>query len=215
MSKRALPRYTIGEEIAHSVSHGVGIVLSIIGLVVLVVHAVQHGHVRSVVGGSVFGATLILLYVASTLYHSIPLVRAKLVLRVLDHSAIYVLIAGTYTPVALVSLHGPLGWTLLAVVWSLALLGIAIRMTPLRRYTILRVALYIAMGWLILVAAAPLYEHVGRPGMTLFVLGGFAYTGGVAFYAWRQLRYHHAVWHGFVLAGSILHYFAILLYVIR
>lgn len=215
MPKRLLPRYTAGEEIAHAVTHGIGIVLSIVGLVVLVVQAVEHGRVRAIVGASVFGTTLILLYVASTLYHSIPLVQAKLVLRTLDHSAIYVLIAGTYTPVALVSLHGPWGWSLLAVVWGLAVFGISLRMTPWNHFRVLRIALYVVMGWLILVAARPLYDHIGRTGMLLFIVGGVFYTAGIGFYLWKRLRYHHAIWHAFVLAGSVLHYFAILMYVIR
>jgi len=205
--------YSAAEEIAHSVTHGLGVVLSIAGLVALIAVAVDRG-ARVVVAYSVFGATLILLYTASTLYHSVPHPRAKKVLRVLDHSAIYLLIAGTYTPFTVISLHGAWGWSLLAAVWGLALCGVVLEVTPLRRLHGLAIGLYLSMGWLIVIAIKPLAQAVASGGILLLVLGGVSYTAGVAFYAWRRLPYHHAVWHLFVLLGSVLHFFAVLLYAI-
>jgi hemolysin III len=208
------PRYTFGEEIANSVIHGIGIVLAIAGLAVLTAFASLRGNVFHVVGCSVFGTTLILLYTASTLYHSIPSAGSKAVLQALDHSAIFLLIAGTYTPFSLVNLRGPWGWSLLGVIWTLAILGIAVRVTRGRRSTSMAVGFYIAMGWTVLAAIKPLVAHVAPGGVLLLVLGGLSYTGGAAFYLWRRLPYHHAIWHAFVLLGSIFHFFAILFYVI-
>jgi hemolysin III len=217
MDAFSAPRYSLREEIAASLIHGVGLVLAIAGFAVLAVVAARHGDAWHVVACSVFGATLVLLYTASTLYHSIPpirLPRAKSVLQVLDHSAIFLLIAGTYTPFTLVSLRGPWGWTLFGVIWTLALLGILARALMPRRPTALFVALYVVMGWTILVALDPMSQRLAPGGLRLLFAGGVAYTAGVAFYLWRRLPYHHAVWHGFVLLGSILHFFAVLLYVI-
>jgi hemolysin III len=205
--------YSVTEEIAHSVTHGLGVILSIAGLAALVSVAMRSG-LRSVVACSIFGTTLILLYVASTLYHSIPIPRAKKVLRVLDHSAIYLLIAGTYTPFTLLNLRGAWSWGLLAAVWGLALGGIILEVTSLRRLRWLSIGLYLAMGWLVLIALKPLGESVARGGILLLFLGGVMYTAGVVFYVWRRLPYHHAVWHLFVLLGSVLHFFAVLLYAI-
>ncbi|MGH9360345.1 MAG: PAQR family membrane homeostasis protein TrhA, partial [Thermoanaerobaculia bacterium] len=176
--------------------------------------ASRHGTVRHVVGCAVFGTTLILLYTASTLYHSIPLGRAKAVLRVLDHSAIYLLIAGTYTPFALVSLHGPVGWWLLAAIWAAALTGIVLRAACPRVPSAIFIVLYLVMGWAVLAVLEPLLSAVPPRGFVLLLLGGVAYTAGIGFYLWRALPYHHAVWHGFVLAGSVLHFFAILFAVV-
>ena len=207
-------RYTLGEEIANSVIHGVGIVLGIAGLGVLTAFASLYGDARHIVGCSVFGAALILLYTASTLYHSIPLPRVKAVLRTLDHSAIFVLIAGTYTPFLLVNLRGPWGWSLFGVIWGLALVGIVLRIVRGRRSTLLSVGLYVGMGWAVVAAIEPMLNSVAPGGLLLLLLGGLAYTLGIVFYAWKRLPYHHAIWHGFVLAGSISHFFAILFYVI-
>jgi hemolysin III len=207
-------RYSIGEEIANSVSHGVGALLAVGGLVVLTVLAALRGNVWHIVGCSVFGVSLVLVYTISTLYHGIQHPRAKAVLRALDHSAIFILIAGTYTPFALVSLHGPWGWSLFGVIWGLAVLGIILQMGVLRRGTAASVLLYVAMGWVVVVAIKPLLEAVGPGGLALLLIGGLAYTAGTGFYAWRRLPYHHALWHGFVLLGSVSHFFAVLLYVI-
>lgn len=207
-------RYTLGEEIANSVIHGVGIVLGIAGLGVLTAFASLHGDAWHIVGCSIFGAALILLYTASTLYHSIPLPRVKTVLRTLDHSAIFILIAGTYTPFLLVNLRGPWGWSLFGVIWGLALVGIVFRIVRGRRSTLLSVGLYVGMGWAVVAAIQPMLNNVAPGGLLLLLVGGLAYTLGVVFYVWKRLPYHHAVWHGFVLAGSIFHFFAILFYVI-
>ena len=207
-------RYTLGEEIANSVIHGVGIVLGIAGLGVLTAFASLYGDAWHIVGCSVFGAALIFLYTASTLYHSIPLPRVKAVLRTLDHSAIFVLIAGTYTPFLLVNLRGPWGWSLFGVIWGLALVGIVLRIVRGRRSTLLSVGLDVGMGWAVVAAIEPMLNSVAPGGLLLLLLGGLAYTLGIVFYAWKRLPYHHAIWHGFVLAGSISHFFAILFYVI-
>jgi hemolysin III len=208
------PRYTIGEEIASSVIHGLGAVLATGGLVVLTVFASLRGDAWHVVSCSVFGASLVVLYTASTLYHSIQLPRAKAILRRLDHSAIYLLIAGTYTPFVLVNLRGAWGWWLFGIIWALAVVGIVLRTTAPSRLPAAGVVLYVAMGWAVIVATGPLLHSVAAGGLLLLLLGGLAYTGGLAFYGWRRLPYGHAVWHGFVLVGSVLHFFAVLLYVV-
>ncbi len=206
-----------GEEAANSITHAVGAVLALAGLVVLALSAIRYGTARSIVGCVVFGAALVFLYSVSTLYHSVGSgpSRAKAVLRVLDHSAIFLLIASTYTPFTLVSLRGPWGWSLFGVVWGLALAGIALRLVLRRRPTGAFVALYLAMGWCVVVAAKPLLAALVPGGIVLLVAGGVAYSAGIVFYAWRSLPYAHAIWHGFVLAGSALHFAAVLLYVAR
>jgi hemolysin III len=214
VSTATATRYPVGEEIANSITHAIGLVGAVIGLVVLATVAAQRGDGWRVVGGSVFGATLVLLYGASTLYHAIAAPRAKRVLRVLDHSAIYLLIAGSYTPFALVTLRGPWGWSLLGFIWACAAVGIVLRATVGARWRVTPVLLYVTMGWIAIVAVRPMARALPTAGLTLLALGGIAYTAGIAFYAWRRLPYHHAVWHLFVLAGSALHFFAVLLYVV-
>lgn len=207
-------RYSPGEEIANSLTHGVGLLLSIAGLVVLTVCANMFGNTWHLVSCVIFGITLILLYGASTLYHSIQQPQVKQILRVLDHAAIFLLIAGTYTPFVLVNLRGAWGWTLFGLVWGMAILGILFQTTLLRQWAVVSALLYIGMGWLVVVAVKPLLGAIDAGGLVLMLAGGIAYTSGVGFYLQRRLRYHHAIWHGFVLAGSILHFFAVLLYVI-
>ena len=206
--------YTLGEELAHAVTHGVGIVLSIVGLVVLVAAAAAHGDTRDVVGCSVFGVTLVLLYTASTLYHSVRLPRARRLLQVLDHSGIYLLIAGTYTPVVLSKLPGPVGWTLLAAQWIAATVGIVLGATLGRRFRPYELALYPLMGWSVLFVFVPLSRTLAPGGWWLLLAGGLSYTLGMGFYALKRVAYSHAVWHLFVLAGSVLQYLAVLLYVL-
>lgn len=206
--------YSFGDELAASIIHGVGIVLSIAGLAILVAFAALHGDIRVVVASAVYGATLVLLYTASTLYHSIPLASAKPTLRALDHIAIYLLIAGTYTPFTLIAMPDPWGWRLFAAVWALALLGSVLELGLLKRYHRWAVVLYVGMGWIGVVAFRPLSEHLQLGGTLLLLGGGLAYTLGVPFYLWRRLPYHHALWHVFVLAGSVLHFLAVVLYVI-
>jgi hemolysin III len=210
----ALPQYSFGEEIANSVTHGAGVVLAIAGLAVLTAFAALHGDIWHIVACSIFGAALIICYTTSTLYHSIRVERVRRVLRALDHSAIFLLIAGTYTPFMLVNLRGPWGWSLFGVIWGLAVAGIVLRLVLKGRLHGLVVALYIAMGWVVVVAVQPMLEHVALGGLALLAGGGIAYTVGVIFYRWRQLPYHHAIWHGFVMLGSALHFFAVLFYVI-
>ena len=206
--------YSFGEEIANSVTHGIGALLAVAGLIVLISAAVVHGNTWHIVSSSIFGSSMILLYLASTLYHSIPAPRAKKVLRLFDHIAIYLLIAGTYTPFLLVNLRGPWGWSLFALVWGIALTGIILKVTPLGHKRGLSLTLYLALGWIILIAIKPLLSALEPVGMRLLVAGGLAYTGGVIFYGWQRLPYNHAIWHLFVLAGSCLHFFAVLFYVI-
>lgn len=209
-----LPRYELAEEIASSVIHGIGIVLSIAGLALLVAWAAHYGGTLEVAVASVFGSALILLYTTSTLYHAIPQAGAKRVLRVLDHIAIFVLIAGTYTPFTLLVLPGMWGWSLFALVWVLALSGSALELGLLHFPRWLAVCLYVAMGWVALVAIVPLQAHLATGGLALLLAGGVAYTLGVPFYLHRRLPYSHAIWHVFVLAGSVLHFLAVLLYVL-
>ena len=210
----APPRHAYGDELASSIVHGVGIVLSIGGLATLVAFAALHGSALAVVACAVFGSTLVLLYTASTLYHSISVAAAKPALRALDHIAIYLLIAGTYTPFTLIVLPGVWGWSMFVGVWALALAGSALELGLLRRYHQLAVLLYVGMGWIGMIAFKPLSAHLPSGGMLLLIGGGLAYTLGVPFYLWRRLPYHHALWHVFVLTGSVLHFLAVLLYVI-
>lgn len=207
-------RYSRAEELANSIIHGIGIVFSIAGLAVLASFSSLFGNVWHIVSTSIYGATQILLYTTSTLYHSIPFERAKKVLRLLDHSAIFLLIAGTYTPFALVNLRGPWGWTLFGVVWGLAALGIALQSFLLKQRRWVNALPYIAMGWLIVVAVKPLLASVAPGGLLLLLGGGLAYMVGSVFYVAKRLKFNHAIWHGFVLLGSVLHFFAILFYVI-
>ncbi len=203
-------RYSFGEEVANSVTHGVGWLLSLCGLAVLVTFAAITGGALRVVSCAVFGATLVLLYAASTLYHALPAERAKNIFRVLDHSAIFLLIAGTYTPLALVSVGGPWGWSLFGAIWSLAATGVLLNTIAHGRWRWLSITLYVTMGWMVVIAIRPLVAAVNSGVLALIVAGGLAYTLGLAFYGWRRLPYGHAVWHLFVLAGSVLHYLAVL-----
>jgi hemolysin III len=206
--------YTIGEEIANSVTHGIGTGLSIAGLTLLVALAVIYGDVWRVVSFSIYGSSLVLLYLASTLYHSIQHPKVKRVLRIFDHAAIYLLIAGTYTPFTLVSMRGPWGWTLFGIVWGLALLGIAFKTVFIGRYEKLATVAYVLMGWLVVAVFKEMLVTIPTGGVIWLVAGGVVYTLGVLFYAWQKLPYNHAIWHLFVLGGSICHFFAILFHVL-
>lgn len=203
--------YSPGEEIAHGVTHGLGTGLAVAGLAVLVVVARRSGDPWCLAGNTIFGVTLVLLYLASTLYHSISSPRAKPILRALDHSAIYLLIAGTYTPFTLGALRGAWGWSLFATIWTLAALGILAKVfgTALWRRA-LSIGLYLAMGWLVLIAAKPLMSLVPPAGLLWLLAGGLAYSGGVVFYATdSRLRYGHSIWHVFVGVGTFCHYVAV------
>ena len=208
-------RYTIGEELANSLTHAVGLVLSIAGMLVLISAAIVRGGATSEVAScAIYGITLVALYTSSTLYHSAVLPERKRKLRIFDHLAIFLLIAGTYTPFVLIALRGVWGWTLFAIVWSLAAVGTLIELSQLARFRRVMVALYIAMGWVGLIAIKPLIAALPAAGLWLLFGGGVSYTLGVVFYRWHSLRYHHAVWHLFVLGGSILQYFSVIYYVL-
>lgn len=197
----------------NSISHLVGVFLAVAGAAVLVTEASLKGDPWRIVGFSIYGAMLIALYLASTLYHAL-IGRAKAVFQKLDHCSIYLLIAGSYTPFALVSLHGPWGWTLLGVVWSLAVLGIAQEVWLARGARRLSLVLYVLMGWLALIAVVPLWRALGPSGFAWLAAGGALYTGGIAFYATdHRVRHGHGIWHLFVLGGSTCHFFTFLLYV--
>lgn len=198
------------EELANSLTHGAGLALSIAGFIVLVVLAAMRGSAWRIVSCAVYGSTLICLYAASTLYHAIRSRRLKGILRVCDHSAIYLLIAGTYTPFLLVNLRGSWGWSLLAAIWGLAMTGILFKVWFVEHFPILSTAAYLLMGWLALVAVKPMLLRVPLSGLLWLLAGGVLYTVGVVFYAWKKVPYNHAIWHGFVLAGSTCHYFAVL-----
>lgn len=207
-------KFTLKEEVWNGITHGIGTALAIAGLTVLVALAAINGDSWRVVSFSIYGSTLVLLYLASTLYHSIQIPKAKRVLRVLDHAAIYLLIAGSYTPFLLVNMRGRLGWTLFGVVWGLALLGIALRTIFVGRFEKLAVVGYVLMGWLIVVGFKEMQLAIPSGGMALIIAGGITYTVGVLFYAWRKLPYNHAIWHLFVMGGSICHFLAMLFYVL-
>ncbi len=209
-----MTRSAVREEIANSITHGAGAALSVAGLSPLVVLASIYGGPAHIVGCSVFGTTLVLLYTASTLYHSFQGARVKRIFKTIDHSCIYLLIAGTYTPFTLVSLKGAWGWILFGIIWGMALLGIVFKVFYVYRFRILSTLVYIAMGWLVVIAGKTLIDRVPPGGLALLLSGGLAYTGGVLFYACKKIPYHHAIWHLFVLAGSVLHYFAVMLYVL-
>jgi hemolysin III len=202
------------EETLNAWTHGFGALFGLVGLTVLVVLASLRGDAWHIVSCSIYGATLVLLFSSSTLYHSCRSERAKHICRIVDHASIYLLIAGTYTPFVLVTLRGGWGWSLFGVVWGLALAGIIFQIFFVSRFRLLQTLIYLLMGWLVVVAAGPLLARVPRPGLYWLLAGGLSYTVGALFYLWKKLPYHHAVWHLFVLAGGMCHYFAILLYVL-
>lgn len=200
------------EEIANSISHGLALVLAVAALPVLILSAARIGNTKFTFGVVVFGATIIVLYLASTLYHSLTHERAKQFFRHVDHCAIFLLIAGSYTPFTLGVLRGPWGWTLLAIIWVLAVAGIAMKIFTGHRHWWLSMVLYVVMGWLAIVAIKPILTLVPLPGILLILAGGIAYSGGLAFFAAHRLRYNHFIWHLFVMAGTICHYLAVLWY---
>jgi hemolysin III len=203
---------SLGEEIANTVSHGVGCVAALVATMILVISAARHG-ATAVVGAAVFGMSAVLLYLTSTLYHALPANRAKRVFQVIDHSAIYLLIAGTYTPFTIGILRGTWGWILFGLVWISAILGVVVKAVGGIRFPRLSTALYAAMGWVALIAIRPLWARMPAPGWVWLLAGGVAYTAGVAFYAAdRRMRYGHFLWHLFVLAGTACHFFAVLWY---
>jgi hemolysin III len=202
------------EELGNTITHGIGLVLSLTGFVILLILAVTHGSAWHIVSCAIYGATLVCLYSASTLYHGIPSPRLKRALKIFDHSAIYLLIAGTYTPFLLVNLRGGWGWSLFGIVWGLALAGILLKFWFVDHFQILSTTVYLLMGWLAVIAVRPLLVMVPTAGLLWLLAGGLFYTIGVVFYAWKRIPYNHVIWHVFVMAGSTCHYFAVLYSVI-
>lgn len=205
---------TVINEIANSVTHGIGALLAIAGLVLLVVFAVIYGNAWHIVSVSIYGSTLVLLYLSSTLYHAIQAPETKRILRIIDHSAIYLLIAGTYTPFTLVTLQGTRGWVMFGIIWGLALLGILYKVFFINRHVVISTLFYLIMGWMIVFSISDLYRGLSTGGLILLGAGGLSYTLGMIFYAARERLLMHAVWHLFVLGGSICHFFAIFFYVL-
>jgi len=214
MTINSANRYNLTEEIASGVTHGLGAVLGVTALILLTVLAARSGDVWKVVSFAVYGSTLILMYLSSTLYHSFQEPKTKRIFRYFDHSAIYLLIAGTYTPFALVSLRGAWGWTLFGLIWGIAVFGLLMTVLGMGKSRVLASLVYIGMGWLVVIAIKPLLAAVPAGGIAWLVAGGLFYTLGVVFYVWKRLPFNHAIWHLFVLAGSVCHFFAVLLYVL-
>jgi hemolysin III len=205
-----VPYYTLEEEIANSITHGLGTALSLAGLIVLLVYAVGNENAWQIVSFAIFGGALVILYLASTLYHSLPQPMAKKVFQIFDHAAIYLLIAGSYTPFMLVRMRGVWGWSVLIIIWACALCGIILKALCITRFQKFTLALYVVMGWLCVFVLKELIHELPRVSLILLILGGLSYTVGLIFYA-RNARYSHTIWHLFVLGGSIFHYFSVLM----
>ncbi len=203
-----------GEEIANSITHGMGALLSIVALSILVSLAVRKGDSWRILGFSIYGSALILLYLSSTLYHSLIFTRAGRLFAILDHAFIYILIAGTYTPFALVSIRSALGWTLFGIIWGVAVIGVVFETFIVGRRRVVSTIIYIVMGWMIMAAIKPLLMSISATGVSWLVAGGLLYTLGVIFFSWKRLPYHHMIWHFFVMGGSVCHFFAIYYYVL-
>ena len=202
-----------GEEIANSISHGLALVAALAGTPYLILQAERHGDARFVIGATIFAATMILLYLSSTLYHALPVGKAKRVFRVIEHSAIFLLIAGTYTPFTLGVLRGAWGWTLLGIVWGLAAAGVALKVFNKGSHPVLSTSNYLMMGWLVVIAVDPMIARIPTAGLLWLIAGGVSYTAGVVFFALdSRLKYGHLIWHLFVMAGTACHYFAVLGY---
>jgi len=200
----------LGEEIANATTHGVGAALAVAALVLLIIYASIYGNAWHIVSFTIFGSTLTILYMSSTLYHSLTNERAKRLFRKFDHISIFLLIAGTYTPFCLVGLHGWLGWTLFGIVWSCATVGIVFKSLHIGKLEMLSTIMYVLMGWVVVIAIKPLYNSMTQAGFALLVLGGISYTAGTIFFIKDKIKYFHSIWHIFVLGGSILHFFAVM-----
>ncbi|MDM5294391.1 hemolysin III family protein [Peribacillus simplex] len=206
--------YTKKEEVVNAITHGVGVLLSIAALVFLIIFSVQKGSPWDVVISVIYGASMLLLYVSSTLVHSFPEGKTKDIFEIFDHSAIYIFIAGTYTPIMVLVIQGSLGWTLLGIIWGVAIIGVVFKAFYVKRFLFLSTLLYIAMGWMIVIVWGPLTAAMPSEGIQLLIAGGLLYTFGAIFYVWRGFPFHHAVWHVFVLGGSATHFFAVLFYIL-
>lgn len=211
---KTIRQYSPIEELFNSITHGIGALISIAGLILLIVFSKMYGDLNHIISCSIFGITLVLLYTSSTLYHSFQKQNLKYVFKILDHSCIYILIAGTYTPFLLVTLKGVVGWSMFALVWSLTVIGVLFKVFFVHRFKIISTIAYILMGWIIILAIKPLLHALPIGGLVLLVCGGLAYTLGTIFYAWEKLPFNHAIWHLFVLTGSTCHFLAVIFYVI-
>lgn len=206
--------FTKKEELANAITHGVGVLLSIAALVLLIVYSSIYGGPAHVISFTIYGVTLLLMYTCSTLVHSFPKGKAKNIFEILDHSAIYLFIAGTYTPIMVIVVEGPKGWVLLSLVWGLAVGGIIFKAFFVKRFIIISTLVYILMGWMVVFALEPIAAAIPVGGLVLLITGGVLYTVGTIFYIWRKFYYHHAVWHLFVLLASVAHFFSILVYLL-
>ena len=206
--------YSKKEELANSITHGIGVALGVAALVILVVFASMQGDAWKIVSFSIYGTSLVVLYTASTLYHSFSSPKVKHYFKIMDHAAIYLLIAGTYTPILLVMLRGTLGWTMFGIIWGLALMGILFKLFFVNRFNVVSTIIYLLMGWLIIFAAKPMIDFIPEGALYWLLAGGLSYSFGVIFYLWTKIPYHHSIWHLFVLGGSICHFFAVLFYVL-
>ncbi|WP_058303163.1 PAQR family membrane homeostasis protein TrhA [Gorillibacterium timonense] len=202
--------YTRREEVANSITHGIGVALSVAALVLLIVFASLRGNAWHVVSFTIFGVTMLLLYTSSTLVHAFQEGKVKDLFTIFDHSSIYLFIAGTYTPITLSVIRGPLGWTLFGIIWGIALLGVVFKVFFVKRFLFTSTLIYILMGWVVVFAWKPLVAGFPHEALVMLVIGGVLYTLGTIFYVWRTFPYHHAVWHLFVLGGSVMHFFSIL-----
>jgi hemolysin III len=205
---------TKAEEIGNASTHALGALLSIVAITLLILFAAHQEDTLKLVSGIVFGCTLLLMYVSSTVYHSMTNPKAKHLFRILDHASIYLLIAGSYTPFMLVTLKGSWGWTMFTIIWSLALAGVLFKLFFVHKFELLSTVIYLLMGWMALIVLKPLYQVLPLAGLEYIVAGGLCYTVGVIFYVWERLNFSHMLWHLFVLAGSICHFLAVLLYVV-
>ncbi|MCU9614786.1 hemolysin III family protein [Caldibacillus lycopersici] len=206
--------FSKGEEIANAITHGIGAMLSLAGLVILIVYASLYGSAWHVVSFTIFGSTMFILYMASTLVHALPHGKAKDLFEIFDHSSIYLFIAGTYTPITFFLIKGALGWTLFGIVWGLAIGGIVFKSFFVKKYIFTSTILYVVMGWMVCIGWSQIIDNLSINGIVLLVLGGIFYTIGAVFYVWRGFKYHHMIWHLFVIAGTTAHFFCILFYVL-
>ncbi len=206
--------FTKREEIAHAITHGIGAFLSIAALVLLIVFASLKGGATLIVSVTIFGSTMLCMYVASTIVHSLPRGKCKNIFLIVDHAAIYLFIAGTYTPFVLTQIKGTIGWTLFGIVWGIAVIGVILKLFFVHKFVFLSTLAYVMMGWIIIFAWKPLTEALHHNGVLFLVVGGIIYTIGSVFYVWKKVPYHHVIWHLFVIAGSCLHFFAVFFYVI-
>ncbi|WP_332632986.1 PAQR family membrane homeostasis protein TrhA [Halalkalibacter flavus] len=206
--------FSKGEEIANAITHGIGALLSIAALVLLIVFSSLYGSVLHIVSFTIYGVTMLLLYFSSTMVHALPQGRVKDLFEVFDHASIYLFIAGSYTPILFIVVQGTLGWTLFGIVWGIATIGVVFKFFFVKKFLYLSTIFYVGMGWLAIFAIKPIVEVLPPAGIAFLFIGGICYTIGTIFYVWRGFKYHHAIWHMFVLAGTIFHFFLIILYVL-